>query len=111
VVAGAAAVAGAFAAAAAAAGFALACRNAGVGMTPVWFRCTSAMRKKIPAIIAQTPSSMMPSIPLERSPLEMSQMMPQSAIRMKNMQIKVISSALPLGDIPNSLPAAVAVIE
>ena len=83
-----------FAAAAAAAGFALACRNAGVGITPVWFRCTSAMRKKIPAIIAQTPSSIMPSMPLERRPLEMSQMMPQSAIRMKKLQIKVISSAL-----------------
>jgi hypothetical protein len=80
-------------------------------MIPVWFKWTSAMRKKIPAIIAQTPRSMMPSIPLESRPLEMSQMMPQRAIRMKKAQIRVISSALPFGDIPNSLPAAVAVIE
>jgi hypothetical protein len=103
-----AAAAGAFAAAA---GLGAGRRNAGVGSMPDRFSCISIIRKKIPAIIAQTKSSMIPSMPLVSNPLVKSQTMPQRASSMKRPQIALISSAVLLGVIPSSLPVAAAVID
>jgi hypothetical protein len=109
--------AGAFAAGAVAAGFAAAAglgagrKNAGVGRIPDFVSSISIIRKKIPAIIAQTISSMIPSIPLVSSPLVMSQTIPQRASSMKRPQIALISVAVLLGAIPSSLPVASAVID
>jgi hypothetical protein len=110
--------AGAFAAGAAAAGaFAAAAglgagrKNAGVGTIPDFASSISIIKKKIPAIIAQTNSSMIPSIPLVSSPLVMSQTIPQRASKMKTPQIALISIAVLLGAIPSSLPVASAVID
>jgi hypothetical protein len=69
------------------------------------------IRKKIPAIIAHTKSSMIPSMPLVSSPLVMSQTIPQRASKMKTPQIALISIAVLLGAIPSSLPVASAVID
>jgi hypothetical protein len=109
---------GAFAAGAAAAGaFAPAAglgagrKKAGVGRIPDFVNSISIIKKKIPAIIAQTKSSMMPSIPLVSSPLVMSQTIPQRASKMKTPQIALISIAVLLGAIPSSLPVASAVID
>jgi len=108
---------GAFAAGAAAAGFAAAAglgagrKNAGVGKISDFVNSISIIKKKIPAIIAQTKSSMMPSIPLVSSPLVMSQTIPQRASKMKTPQIALISIAVLLGAIPSSLPVASAVID
>jgi hypothetical protein len=109
---------GAFAAGAAAAGaFAPAAglgagrKKAGVGRIPDFVNSISIIKKKIPAIIAQTNSSMMPSIPLVSSPLVMSQTIPQRASKMKTPQIALISIAVLLGAIPSSLPVASAVID
>jgi hypothetical protein len=93
------------------AGFASGCMNFGVGMTPDLISCASIIRKKIPAIIAQTKRSMIPSMPLVSSPLEISQATPPSASRMKNPQIALISIAWAFGVIPSSLPTAVAFID
>jgi hypothetical protein len=109
--------AGAFAAGAAAAGFAAAAglgagrKNAGVGTIPDFASSISIIRKKIPAIIAQTNSSMIPSMPLVSSPLVMSQTIPHRASKMKTPQIALISIAVLLGAIPSSLPVASAVID
>lgn len=109
--------AGAFAAGAVAAGFAAAAslgagrKNAGVGMMPDFVSSINIIRKKIPAIIAQTNSSMIPSMPLVSSPLVMSQTIPQRASSMKRPQIALISSAVLLDAIPSSLPVASAVID
>jgi hypothetical protein len=109
--------AGAFAAGAAPAGFAAAAglgagrKNAGVGRIPAFVSSVSIIRKKIPAIIAQTISSMIPSIPLVSSPLVMSQTIPQRARSIKRPQIALISIAVLLGAIPSSLPVASAVID
>jgi hypothetical protein len=107
--------AGAFAAGAAgfaaAAGFGAGRKNAGVGRIPDFVSSISIIRKKIPAIIAQTISSMIPSIPLVSSPLVMSQTIPQRASSMKRPQIALISIAVLLGAIPSSLPVASAVID
>jgi hypothetical protein len=110
--------AGAFAAGAAAAGaFAAAAglgagrKKAGVGAIPDFASSISIIKKKIPAIIAQTKSSMMPSIPLVSSPLVMSQTIPQRASKMKTPQIALISIAVLLDAIPSSLPVATAVID
>jgi hypothetical protein len=111
------AAAGAFAAGAAAAGFAATAglgagrKNAGVGKIPDFVSSINIIRKKIPAIIAQTNSSMIPSIPLVSSPLVMSQTIPQRASSMKRPQIALISIAVLLGAIPSSLPVASAVID
>ena len=109
---------GAFAAGAAAAGaFAPAAglgagrKKAGVGRIPDFVNSISIIKKKIPAIIAQTKSSMMPSIPLVSSPLVMSQTIPQRASKMKTPQIALISIAVLLGAIPSSLPVTAAVID
>ena len=64
----------------------------------------------MPAIMAQTARSMMPSIPLDSSPLEISHTTPQSDSTIKTPQITLISIALLLDAIPSSLPVAVAVI-
>jgi hypothetical protein len=110
--------AGAFAAGAAAAGaFAAAAgldagrKNASVGTIPDFASSISIIRKKIPAIIAQTNSSMIPSMPLVSSPLVMSQTIPHRASKMKTPQIALISIAVLLGAIPSSLPVASAVID
>ena len=109
--------AGAFAAGGTAAGFAAAAglgagrKKAGVGRIPDFVNSISIIKKKIPAIIAQTKSSMMPSIPLVSSPLVMSQTIPQRASKMKTPQIALISIAVLLGAIPSSLPVASAVID
>ena len=109
--------AGAFAAGGTAAGFAAAAglgagrKKAGVGRIPDFVNSISIIKKKIPAIIAQTNSSMMPSIPLVSSPLVMSQTIPQRASKMKTPQIALISIAVLLGAIPSSLPVASAVID
>jgi hypothetical protein len=109
--------AGAFVAGAAVAGFAAAAglgagrRNAGVGTIPDFVSSISIIRKKIPAIIAQTKSSMIPSMPLVSSPLVMSQTIPQRASSMKRPQIALISIAVPLESIASSLPVASAVID
>jgi hypothetical protein len=109
--------AGAFAAGAAAAGFAAAAglgvgrKKAGVGRIPDFANSISIIKKKMPAIIAQTKSSMMPSIPLVSSPLVMSQTIPQRASNMKTPQITLISIAVLLDAIPSSLPVASAVID
>jgi hypothetical protein len=109
--------AGAFAAGAVAAGFATAAgfgagrKNAGVGRIPDFVSSISIIRKKIPAIIAQTSASMIPSMPLVSSPLVMSQTIPQRASNMKRPQIALISIAVLLGAIPSSLPVASAVID
>jgi hypothetical protein len=95
----------------AAAGFAAGRKNAGVGRIPDFVSSISIIRKKIPAIIAQTISSMIPSIPLVSSPLVMSQTIPQRASSMKRPQIALISIAVLLGAIPSSLPVASAVID
>src|SRR5579862_2417981 len=102
------AAAGAFAAAA---GLGAGRKNAGVGTIPDFASSISIIKKKIPAIIAQTNSSMMPSIPLVSSPLVMSQTIPQRASKMKTPQIALISIAVLLGAIPSSLPVASAVID
>jgi hypothetical protein len=108
---------GAFAAGAAAAGFAAAAglgagrKNAGVGRIPDLVSSIRIIRKKIPAIIAQTKSSMIPSMPLVSSPLVMSQTIPQRASNMKRPQIALISIAVLLGAIPSSLPVTAAVID
>lgn len=108
---------GAFAAGAVAAGFAAGAalgagrKNAGVGRIPDLVSSISIIRKKIPAIIAQTNSSMIPSMPLVSSPLAISQTIPQRASSMKRPQIALISIAVLLGAIPSSLPAASAVID
>jgi hypothetical protein len=65
----------------------------------------------MPAIIAQTKSSMIPSMPLVSSPLVISQTTPQRAISMKRPQIAPISMAVLLDAIPSSLPVASAVID
>jgi hypothetical protein len=112
-------VAGAFgfAAGAAAAGLAAAVgfgegrKNAGVGRIPDLVNSMSIIRKKIPAIIAQTKSSMIPSMPLVSSPLVISQTTPQRASSMKRPQIALISIAVLLDAIPSSLPVASAVID
>jgi hypothetical protein len=109
-------VAGAFAAGAAA-GFAAAAglgagrKNGNVGTIPDFASSISIIKKKIPAIIAQTNSSIIPSIPLVSSPLVMSQTIPQRASKMKTPQIALISIAVLLGAIPNSLPVTAAVID
>jgi hypothetical protein len=103
-----AAAAGAFAAPA---GLGAGRKNAGVGMIPDFASSISIIRKKIPAIIAQTKSSMMPSIPLVSNPLVMSQTIPQRASKMKTPQIALISIAVLLGIIRSSLPVASAVID
>jgi hypothetical protein len=109
--------AGPFAAGAVAAGFAAAAglgagrKNAGVGRIPDFVNSINIIRKKIPAIIAHTNSSMIPSIPLVSSPLVMSQTIPQRASSMKRPQIALISIAVLLDAIPSSLPAASAVID
>jgi hypothetical protein len=109
--------AGAFAAGVVAAGFAAAAglgagrKNAGVGRIPDFASSMSIIKKKIPAIIAQTKSSIMPSIPLVSSPLVMSQTIPQRANKMKRPQIAMISIAVLLDAIPSSLPVASAVID
>jgi hypothetical protein len=108
-------VAGAFAGAAA--GFAAATglgagrKNAGVGRIPDLVSSISIIRKKIPAIIAQTSTSMIPSMPLVSNPLVMSQTIPQRASKMKTPQIALISIAVLLGAIPSSLPVTAAVID
>ncbi len=92
--------AGAFAAGVAAAGFAAAAalgagrKNAGVGKIPDFASSISIIRKKIPAIIAQTSASMIPSMLLVSSPLVMSQTIPQRASNMKTPQIALISIAV-----------------
>jgi hypothetical protein len=109
--------AGAFAAGTVAAGFAAAAglgagrKNAGVGRIPDFVSSISIIRKKIPAIIAQTNASMIPSIPLVSNPLVMSQTIPQRASNMKTPQIALISIAVLLGAIPSSLPVTAAVID
>jgi hypothetical protein len=103
--------AGAAGAFAAAAGLGAGRKNAGVGMIPDFVSSISIIRKKIPAIIAQTNSSMIPSIPLVSSPLVMSQTIPHRASRMKRPQITLISMAVLLDGIPSSLPVASAVID
>lgn len=109
--------AGAFAAGAVAAGFAAAAglgagrKNAGIGRIPDFVSSINIIRKKIPAIIAQTNASMIPSIPLVSSPLVMSQTIPQRASSMKRPQITLISMAVLLDGIPSSLPVASAVID
>jgi hypothetical protein len=109
--------AGAFAAGVVAAGFAAAAglgagrKNAGVGRIPDFVSSISIIRKKIPAIIAQTSASMIPSMPLVSSPLVMSHTIPKRANKMKRPQIALISIAVLLDAIPSSLPAASAVID
>jgi hypothetical protein len=103
-----AAATGAFAAAA---GLGAGRKKAGVGTIPDFVSSISIIRKKIPAIIAQTNSNMIPSIPLVSSPLVMSQTIPQRASNMKRPQIALISIAVLLGAIPSSLPVASAVID
>jgi hypothetical protein len=111
------AAAAGFAAAAVAAGFAATAglgagrKNAGVGRIPDFVSSIRIIRKKIPAIIAQTKSSMIPSMPLVSSPLVMSQTIPQRTSSMKRPQIALISIAVLLGAIPSSLPVTAAVID
>jgi hypothetical protein len=95
----------------AAAGLGAGRKNAGVGRIPDFVSSISMIRKKIPAIIAQTKSSMIPSIPLVSSPLVISQTTPQRASSMKRPQIALISMAVLLDAIPSSLPVASAVID
>jgi hypothetical protein len=109
--------AGAFAAGVVAAGFAAAAglgagrKNAGVGRIPDFVSSISIIKKKIPAIIAQTSASMIPSMPLVSSPLVMSHTIPKRANKMKRPQIALISIAVLLDAIPSSLPVASAVID
>jgi hypothetical protein len=100
-----------FAAAAVATGFGAERKNPGVGIIPDLFSSISMIRKKIPAIIAHTKSSMIPSMPLVSSPLVMSQTIPQRANNIKRPQIALISIAVLLGAIPSSLPVTAAVID
>jgi hypothetical protein len=104
-------VAGAAADFAAAAGLGARRKNAGVGRIPDFVSSISIIRKKIPAIIAQTSASMIPSMPLVSSPLVMSHTIPKRANKMKRPQITLISIAVLLDAIPSSLPVASAVID
>jgi hypothetical protein len=103
--------AGTFAAGAAAAGLGAGRKNAGVGRIPDFVSSISIIRKKIPAIIAQTSASMIPSMLLVSSPLVMSQTIPHRASNMKTPQIALISIAVLLDAIPSSLPVASAFID
>jgi hypothetical protein len=101
--AGAGAAAGAFCAAGAA-GFA---RKKGT--TPAWYTITRIMRLKIPPIIRQIASNMMPSIPLVSRPLAISQTMPISAKATNRAQITLSSIQLALGEAVSCLIVVVVI--
>ena len=110
---GAPAAAGAPAAGFAAAGFGAGAAAAGAGfkngIRPACQSMSASIALKMPAIIRAISSSMMPSMPLVIRPLEMSQMTPQSEIRIAAMQSAPISMRCAL-DVMSRPPAVAAAV-
>src|SRR5580700_4052498 len=105
----AAAAAGLAGAAAAFAGAATAGAGFKNGIRPACQSMCASIRLKIPAIIRAMRSSMMPSMPLVRRPLVMSQTIPQRQIRIATVQSAPISMRCAL-DILSTPPAVAAVV-
>jgi hypothetical protein len=109
VAAGVAAAAGLAGAAAAFAGAATAGAGFKNGIRPACQSMCASIRLKIPAIIRAMRSSMMPSMPLVRRPLVMSQTIPQRQIRIATVQSAPISMRCAV-DILSTPPAVAAVV-
>ncbi len=73
------------------------------GRIPAWLSWTTSIKPKMPAIMRQTNSIMMPSMPLASRPLVMDQMMPKTHSSATKAQMALSSSVLDFGFICSSL--------